>query len=222
VPLSSALGAANISYSQENIMQTITGLFDRYEDASDAVRALEGAGIPSGDISIVANNSDSFYDRDGVEDAAEGVEAGAGIGALVGGTGGLLAGLGILAVPGVGPVVAGGWLLATAIGAVTGAAVGGAAGGIIGSLTDAGVPESDAHVYAEGVRRGGTLVTARVEDNRARIAEDILNKAERIDVQSRRALYEQEGWETFDPEAPAYTPEEVRDYRSIYSAQRTI
>ena len=86
---------------------------------------------------------------------AEDAGKGAGIGAAVGGVGGLLTGLGLMAIPGVGPVVAAGWLAATAAGAVTGAAVGGAAGGIIGGLTDAGVSEDDAHVYAEGVRRGG-------------------------------------------------------------------
>jgi hypothetical protein len=215
--------AAAISNHQENIMQTVTGLFDRYEDALDAVRALESAGIPSDDISLVANNADNSYEHDDVEnDAAEGAGAGAGIGALVGGAGGLLAGLGAVAIPGLGPVVAGGWLLATAIGAVAGAAVGGAAGGIIGSLTEAGVPEADAHVYAEGVRRGGALVTARVMDDRAGIAETILNKAERIDIASRRALYEQEGWEAFDPDAPAYTSEEVRDYRNSYATHRNM
>ncbi|MGF6178734.1 hypothetical protein ABIE33_007054 [Ensifer sp. 4252] len=61
-----------------------------------------------------------------------------------------------MASPGVGPVVAAGWLAATAAGAIAGSAV----GGIIGALTDSGVPEEDAHVYAEGVRRGETLVTA--------------------------------------------------------------
>ena len=204
-------------------MQTVTGLFDRYEDASDAVRALESAGVPSGDISLVANNSDSAYSSDDVEnEVAEGAGTGAGIGAILGGAGGLLAGLGVLAVPGIGPVVAGGWLIATAVGAMTGAVVGGAAGGIIGSLTEAGVPERDAHVYAEGVRRGGALVTARVETSRVGIAEDVLNKAERLDVGDRRDLYEREGWEGFDPAAPAYTPEQVRDYRNIYAAQRNI
>ena len=72
----------------------------------------------------------------------------------------LLAGLGLLAIPGVGPVVAAGWLVATA----AGAAAGGLTGGIVGALTQAGVSDEDAQVYAEGVRRGGTLVTARVND----------------------------------------------------------
>ena len=91
--------------------------------------------------------------------------AGAGIGATAGGVVGLLAGLGLLAIPGVGPVVAAGWLVATA----AGAAVGGTAGGIIGALTQAGTSQEDAYLYAEGVRCGSTLVSARVADaDRAR------------------------------------------------------
>jgi hypothetical protein len=95
--------------------------------------------VPHADISIVANNSDSWFntdkkvdrDRDGVDDRAEGAGKGAGIGAGVGGTAGLLAGLGLLAIPGLGPVVAAGWLAATAVGAAAGAAT----GGIVGALT---------------------------------------------------------------------------------------
>ena len=127
---------------------TVTGLFDHYSDATSAVDQLKAAGISEDDISIVSKNADGRYkDNDVGEDAG----TGAGIGAAVGGVGGLLTGLGIMAIPGVGPVVAAGWLAATAAGAVTGAVVGGAAGGLIGALTDSGVDERDAHVYAEGV-----------------------------------------------------------------------
>jgi hypothetical protein len=89
-----------------------------------------------------------------IDSSVTGAETGAGVGTAVGGAAGLLAGLGLLAIPGVGPVVAAGWLVATAVGAVAGAAT----GGLIGGLTGAGVSEDDAHVYAEGVRRGGSLV----------------------------------------------------------------
>src|SRR5204863_3194747 len=123
----------------------------------------------------------------------------------------LLAGLGIMAIPGLGPVVAAGWLASTA--AV--AAVGGATGGIIGALTEAGVDDTDAHVYAEGVRRGGTLVTARVPDaDRSRV-EAILDRSA-VNVQERARMYEEGGWSRFDPDAPPYTPEEVRRERELY------
>lgn len=172
-------------------MKTVTGLFDDYADASAAVSALEARGIPSSDISIVSNNAGDYHNK-GDGNAAEGAGTGAGIGAVVGGTGGLLTGLGIMAIPGVGPVVAAGWLAATVLGAVTGAVAGGAAGGLIGALTDSGVPEEHAHVYAEGVRRGGTLVTARVGDSLELDAEAILKRSNWVDPEERRRAYSEQ------------------------------
>src|ERR1700712_4446133 len=155
--------------------QTLTGLFDRYDDARRAVKDLEAAGVPHRNVSIVANNGRGERAEAVASDAATGAGAGAGIGAAIGGAGGLLAGLGLLAIPGLGPVVAAGWLASTAVGAIGGAAIGGAAGGLVGALTHAGVPEEDAHVYAEGVRRGGTLVTAKVDDGLVGTVRSILN-----------------------------------------------
>lgn len=194
-------------------MKTVTGLFDNYDDASNAVGELEAAGIPHSDISIVASNSDDRYVEDSSK-AADDAAGGAGLGALVGGAGGLLTGLGIMAIPGVGPVVAAGWLAATAVGAVGGAVVGGATGGIIGALTDSGVSENDAHVYAEGVRRGGTLVTAKVGDQFVAEAEAILGQSTSVNLEERRGQYEAGGWSRFDPEAENYTTTEAERDRS--------
>ena len=169
-------------------MKTITGLFSTHHEARTAVAALEQAGIPSDDISLISPN--------GEYDDGEGAATGAGIGAAVGGVGGLLAGLGSFAVPGIGPVVGAGWLVAT----IVGAAAGGVAGGLIGTLVNAGVDESDAHVYAEGVKRGGTLVTARVEDSEIDAAQAILDDNRRIDTAARRREYEEAGWSGFNDE----------------------
>jgi hypothetical protein len=182
---------------------TITGLFDRYEDARTAVSGLEAAGIPSADISLVANGG-------GEAAATEDAGKGAGIGAAVGGVGGLLTGLGMMAIPGIGPVVAAGWLTTTAAGAVAGAVVGGAAGGIIGALTEQGVSEADAHVYAESVRRGGALVTARVDDGLADQARAILRQGRTVDIAGRRKDYESEGWVNFDENAPIMTSDVIQ------------
>lgn len=84
-------------------MKTITGLFDIHADAVAAVNDLERLGIPCDDISIVSHHRESEDSN-----AAERAGTGAGIGAAIGGAGGLLAGLGIMAIPGVGPVVAAG------------------------------------------------------------------------------------------------------------------
>ena len=193
-------------------MKTVTGLFDDYSDASSAVSALESAGVPSSDISIVSNNADRRHGDH--SNAAEG--AGAGIGAVIGGAGGLLTGLGLMAIPGVGPVVAAGWLAATAAGAAAGAVAGGAAGGIIGALTSSGVPERDAHFYAEGVRRGGTLVTAKVDDALAPEAEAILKRSNWVDPTERRAAYEKQGWTRFDETLSPYEAEQIEQERLRY------
>ena len=197
-------------------MRTVTALFDTYDHAASAVRALKDAGFSSDDISIVANNTTGEVSSDDDMDAGEGAAAGAGVGAVAGGGAGLLAGLGALAIPGIGPVIAGGWLLATAVGAAAGAAVGGVAGGLLGALANAGVPEEQAHVYAEGVRRGGTLVSVRADDVRADTASAILQNAAGVDIDRRRTDYLAEGWRGFDENDPAYSPEQIRDYRSSY------
>lgn len=198
---------------------TISRLYDSYSDAESAVNDLEAAGMSHADISILANNSDDWYnqngkvdrDGDGVDDRAEGAGAGAGIGAGVGGAAGLLAGLGLLAIPGLGPVVAAGWLAATAVGAAAGAAT----GGVIGALTQAGVSKEDAETYAEGVRRGGTLVSARVQDaDRARF-EAILDRSA-VNVANRRASWQKTGWSSYDPAAEPYSAEQVTKERDLY------
>lgn len=197
-------------------MKTITALFDHYEDAAKAVRALEAAGFEGDHISLVVSTYEDAVGETRADDAAAGgVGTGAGIGALVGGTGGLLAGLGAIAIPGVGPVIAAGWLISTAVGAAAGAAVGGATGGIIGSLTGSGVHEQDAHVFAEGVRRGGSVVSVRADEGRAGIVEDIFTDANQVDIGERRALFHEEGWQFFDPDAPSYTRDDARERRSF-------
>ncbi len=133
-------------------------------------------------------------------EAGTGAGTGATIGTVLGGGAGLLAGLGMLAIPGVGPVVAAGWLVATALGA----GVGAGAGGLLGSLVGAGVNENDAHVYAEGVRRGGTLVTARVDESQRATVEDIMSRHSGVDANVRGKEYRAGGWERFDENAPAY------------------
>jgi hypothetical protein len=199
--------------------QTVTALYDNYDDAISATRALEDAGIPASEISVVSNNADNRYNPDHTTNAAEDAGKGAGIGAVVGGIGGLLTGLGLMAIPGVGPVVAAGWLVATAVGAAGGAVVGGAAGGLVGSLTSAGVPEHDANFYAEGVRRGGTLVAARVPDGQASLAREILGRYRWVDPAERSAAYRQSGWTTFDENAPVYTPEQIAAERARYTRE---
>lgn len=193
-------------------MPTITGLFDTYDDARQAASALEAAGVGSADISIISHDERAHAGHL----AAEGAGTGAGIGAVAGGAGGLLAGLGLVAIPGIGPVVAAGWLAATIAGAAAGALAGGAAGGLIGALTSSGVPADDAELYAEGVRRGGTIVVARVNEPLVDAATAILRQSNVVDTEARRRAFEDEGWTRFDEDAPPYTPEERERLRDRY------
>jgi hypothetical protein len=203
---------------------TISRLYNSYPEAKRAVSDLEAAGLPHSNISIVANNSDSWYDKnsgkvdrdgDGVDDRAEGAGKGAGIGAGLGGAAGLLAGLGLLAIPGVGPVVAAGWLVATAVGATAGAAT----GGIVGALTESGVSKDDANVYAEGVRRGGTLVSAKIDDASRAKYEAVLDRSA-VNIVDRGAAYRKAGWQTFDPASQPYNAGQVQKERQTYGGLR--
>lgn len=168
--------------------QVVTHLYDTYDHATSAVRDLEAAGIASSDISILANRGDE------ADEPMSGAGTGATLGAAVGAGAGLLAGLGLMAIPGIGPVVAAGWLASTAVGAAAGIA----AGGIIGSLTGLGVSEEDAHVYAEGIRRGGTLVSVRTSSVPRTTIVEIMNKYTPVNAVERAAEYRKEGWNRFE------------------------
>jgi hypothetical protein len=204
---------------------TITRLFNSHTEAMSAVTDLEGAGVPHDDISLIASNGDNWHeghthDRavDGDNDTAEGAGKGATTGGLIGGGAGLLAGLGMLAIPGLGPVVAAGWLASTAVGAIAGAIAGGATGGILGALKDAGHTDDEAQVYAEGVRRGGTLVSVRADSGQAPLVERILHGRAGVDAADRGAAYRQDGWTGFMPDAPVYSADEIARERGRYGA----
>lgn len=172
--------------------RTITRSYESREDAETAVSRLETAGVPPEEISLISRRPAALE-----RDASEGAE----IGGAVGGGAGLLAGLAALPIPGIGPVLAAGWLLgSTAVGATAGAA----AGSLIGALTGAGLSDEDAHYYAETVRRGGSIVSVRTVDSHAAVVEKILNGAGPIDAAARRVEYQRDGWTRFDERGGAY------------------
>jgi len=207
--------------------QTITRLFDNYDDAANAVRELESLGIAHHDLSIVASNADNRH-RDPRTNADEGINKdddvtkGVTTGTILGGGAGLLAGLGLLAIPGLGPLVAAGWLAATAVGAGVGAIGGGATGTIVGALKNAGHSDEEANVYSEGVRRGGSLVSAKVPDDRVSEVEAVLERNKSVDAHTRGAAYRETGWSNFDESAPAYSANEVAEERMRYSGERAF
>jgi hypothetical protein len=147
-------------------------------------------------------------------DRMEGATVGAVIGATAGTAASLLASLGLMLVPGVGPVVGAGWLLAL----LGGTAVGGLTGGLLGALTKAGVDEEEAQVYAEGVRRGGSLVTARVPEEQSQRVTEIMDRSA-VNTSERADEYRRSGWQSFNPDAQPYSPEQVRSERELHMAR---
>jgi hypothetical protein len=274
------------------MLVTVCRLYETFDDASQTVSALESAGVPASDVSVISNNAErrlsaapgagatripisgggtdtglagayatpasstestgSTGSTGGTADTGASARAGssgdtgtspgpaaadqgdasadaapsggdqrrdaAGVGAAIGASAGtagaLIASLALFAVPGVGPVVGTGWLMAL----LGGAALGGVTGGLLGALTGAGLSAADAQVYAEGVRRGGTLVTARVPESNARRVEGIMDR-HAVNAAERAAEYRQGGWRAFDPQAAPYTAEQVRSEHAQHAGR---
>ena len=151
--------------------------------AETIVANLKDTGFSNNDISVL------FPDKTGTRDfaheqhtkAPEGATAGAGTGAAVGGTLGWLAGIGALAIPGVGPLIAAGPIMA----ALTGAAVGGTVGGVSGALIGMGIPEIEAKRYEGKIRDGNVLISVHADDSAERSrAKDIFKTNGADDIAS--------------------------------------
>jgi stress response protein YsnF len=192
---------------------TLVALYDDVRTAQQVVDALINQGFKRNNISLIARDADeeyaSYVDRD---DTGTQAAEGAGLGAVIGGIGGLLVGLGALAIPGIGPVVAAGPIVA----GLTGAGVGAVAGGVIGALVDMGLPEEEAHHYAEGLRRGGTLVAAQVEDSRVDEAIRIMERYHPVDVNDRSQYWRESGWNRFNDKDTHLSSEDIRRERARY------
>jgi hypothetical protein len=221
---------------------TIVRLFDRPADALRAVKRLKAMGVNESDISLVANNREGWYDKDGInndrlgdkrrgmkdddndgkDDRVEGAGKGATTGGVIGAGAGLLAGLGMLAIPGLGPVVAAGWLASTAAGAAVGAATGGILGGVVGALTHEGVDKEDAHVYAESIRRGGAVVVVRNHEKQRREIETALSDYSSADAGARGDYYRSNGWSGYDDAAPDFDLDQMEDERARAAAFRPL
>jgi uncharacterized membrane protein len=134
----------------------VVGVFDTEQEAVSAIEGLKNQGYTSEEISVIAKDkNDLAYvaDETGTK-APEGLAAGATTGGVLGGLTGLLVGIGALAIPGIGPILAAGPIAAT----LTGAAVGAGAGGLVGGLIGMGIPEDEAERYNSFVKEGHILV----------------------------------------------------------------
>jgi len=146
--------------------KAVLGIVNTETQAENIVGELQRSGFASDDISAL------FPDKKGTRDfahqqntkAPEGTVAGVSVGGIAGGTLGLLAGIGALAIPGLGPFIAAGPIMAALSGAAAGAAVGGVAGALIGL----GVPEVEAKQYEGKIKEGNILLSVHVEDSAER------------------------------------------------------
>jgi hypothetical protein len=130
--------------------------------ATDIVSRLKGSGFSGSDISVLFPDKTAARDfaHSQATKAPEGAAAGATAGGLLGGAVGWLAGIGTLAIPGVGPLIAAGPIMAALSGAATGAAM----GGITGALVGLGVPEYEAKLYEGKIRDGNLLIAVHTDD----------------------------------------------------------
>jgi hypothetical protein len=173
----------------------VTALFEDLRSARRVVQDLRRSGIPDRDISIISSGdhySETDYrtiDGNYFVDDDSHTEEGAEVGAAVGGVGGFVVGLTTVTIPGVGPVLALGNILASTI---TGAAVGGLAGGIIGLLIDLGVPEERAHLYQEGIRHGHVLVAAQSSPDDISRIKEVFGEHRPVDLHNRSESWEKE------------------------------
>lgn len=167
-----------------DLYQRGVGVFARRQEVAYALEELRKAGFPEEKVSVVARDSVQQDERKRVErgndtasDVADGAATGALAGGLAGGLLGLLESLGVLLIPGIGPILAGG-VAATAIATtLAGSAIGAAAGSLIGVFVGLGIPEDRAIVYNERVLRGDYLVMVEGTEEEVGIAEAILTRA---------------------------------------------
>ncbi|NTU80420.1 MAG: hypothetical protein HGA45_13755 [Chloroflexales bacterium] len=210
------------------MITTIVGLFDTFGEAQTAVEDLMHFGIRREHISLVTRDEHGDTSREraiGSSGAAEGAGAGAVGGSLVGGAIGLLIGMGLLVIPGIGPVLAAGPLAAAigstaaAVGATAlGAGLGAAAGGLLGSLMGVGIPEEEAELYVEGVRRGNVLISVGVADPDTADVRQILARNGAIDIQSRAAEWRAAGWDA----AGSPKSDDDRDRKPVDTSYSTV
>jgi hypothetical protein len=152
--------------------KAVFGLYSTRRQVENAVDELKAQGFRNTDVSVLFSENvgtKDFAHEKGTK-APEGLATGATSGAVVGGALGWLAGIGALAIPGVGPLIAAGPI----IGALTGVGVGGAVGGITGGLIGLGIPEYEAKRYEGRIKEGNILLSVHADDS------EWVNKAERI------------------------------------------
>jgi uncharacterized protein (TIGR02271 family) len=217
----------SVTHTQTPGRTTVVGVFHDRDDAREAIEALKDDGFAADSISILSPDKDET--REMAEDtgahAGSGAATGLVAGGVVGGLAGWLVGIGALAIPGVGPLIAAG-AFATALG---GAAIGAGVGAIAGALVGMGVPKEEADYYEDEVRSGRTLVTVRAEgryDQAQRIlrdhgAYDIETRTAAARTQTRTSVVDQEPVATTPADRPIESADTVELREEELHARKT-
>jgi hypothetical protein len=161
--------------------QSVVGIVHSLIEAESLVNALKAAGHPESDVSVILPDKAGTKDfaHENSTKAPEGAVTGASVGGIVGGTLGLLAGIGTLAIPGVGPLIAAGPIMA----ALSGVAVGATAGGLSGGLIGMGIPEYEAKMYEGKVNDGNILLAVNCANGgELKEAEDTFKRYDVSDI----------------------------------------
>lgn len=205
--------------NEENAMiTTVVGSFDNKAQATEVTRDLRTAGFLDSDVNIVTHGAagEAMDSPVSPDDGPNNAATGAVTGGAIGGAAGLAVSLLGIAIPGVGPILAAGPIVA----ALAGAGAGAVAGGLIGGLTELGIPEADAQHYAESVRRGGALVTVRADESRANEADALMLRHGAINIEERVERWRGDGWQGYDPDAQPYSKEEIARDRAKLRTER--
>ena len=185
-------------------MPVVVGMFENTRDVDQAIDALSKAGLSKAQIGVIARRG-VLKEKTSLTTTTE---IGAIAGGALGGVSGLLVGLNVvtLAIPGIGEVVAAVDLLTVLGATLLGAGIGALGGGIVGALVGLGLPEHEAHVYAEGVKRGNILVTVQAPAEQMAAVTNIFTQANAVDVSTRRQEWTVEGWTQFEEIPMSSTP----------------
>lgn len=177
--------------------KTIVALYDEIAVAKQVIEDLEEAGFEHNTISLITNDLQNQYEQSLAKnyapkgDAVTGIEV-ASFGTIVGAIIGALVGLAAIMIPDIGIAIVAGLIVA----GLAGALAGGITGGFLGILVNTGIAEDEAPYYAEGIRRGGTLISIQTDQHLH--AEDIMNRYGVVNVHERSSIWRQAGWKGFD------------------------
>lgn len=195
--------------------KTLCALYPTQVDSENAVASLEKAGFSRDSISVITHRGSHL--EAGVQVDELNASGGVGAGAVGGVVGGILATLGLAAIPGVGWVLAAGPLASIAAAGGIAGATGLVGGGIAGALTKNGVSKEHSGIYAEAVRRGGTLVALTVQEDEVDAATAQLGRHNPIDLDASAERWRSNGWAAYDANAPEYTCAQIEKERAYYA-----